>query len=302
MVRGLGATAGTDLRVAVRAQGVVLLGLRLERLRLPPRSSSHLRVLLHVALQRVKVTQVLWLSLSRRTTYCATTHRLERVGISTNGVSRTLSPVSTSGSSDGGCPGSVTSFPRLDRGKSGRIRRKLGARDTSMEVALHLYARSSARYFDLSGYPATCTQAIYHRADLSPRLVYTRGQRYRESHSMKIHFFAANTRQGVKDAHRQRQPRFRSIKLLRRRTGEIPCRFQRIRRRGCFFIELSSVIYDGYSYLIALQHRFAAFVVERLSHRVHRQVFLLGQIEGGVRINVFGIFGYSFQRAHLATG
>lgn len=57
-----------------------------------------------------------------------------------------------------------------------------------------------------------------------------------------------------------------------------------------------------YSYLIALQHGFAAFVVERLSHRVRRQVFLLGQIEGGVRINVFGIFGYSFQGAHLATG
>lgn len=64
----------------------------------------------------------------------------------------------------------------------------------------------------------------------------------------------------------------------------------------------STVIYDRYSYLIALQHRFATFVVERLSHRVRRQVFLLGQIEGGVRINVFGIFGYSFQRAHLATG
>lgn len=54
-------------------------------------------------------------------------------------------------------------------------------------------------------------------------------------------------------------------------------------------------------YLIALQHRFAAFIVKRLSHRVRREVFLLGQMEGGVRINVFRIFGNSFQRAHLAT-
>lgn len=56
------------------------------------------------------------------------------------------------------------------------------------------------------------------------------------------------------------------------------------------------------TYLGTLQHRLAALVEERLSHGVRREIFLLGQIEGGIRINIFRILGYSFQGAHLAAG
>lgn len=55
------------------------------------------------------------------------------------------------------------------------------------------------------------------------------------------------------------------------------------------------------TYLGTLQHCLAAFVEERLSHRIRRKIFLLGQIEGGIRINIFRILGYSFQGAHLTA-
>lgn len=53
VIRRLGTAAGADLRVAVRTQRVVLLRFRFERLGLASRPTSHLRVLVHVALQSI---------------------------------------------------------------------------------------------------------------------------------------------------------------------------------------------------------------------------------------------------------
>lgn len=67
MIRRLGAAAGADLRVAVRAERVVLLRLGLERFRLAPRPASHLRVLVYVALQSITRYRVSGISFSRDT-------------------------------------------------------------------------------------------------------------------------------------------------------------------------------------------------------------------------------------------
>ena len=83
-----------------------------------------------------------------------------------------------------------------------------------MEVVLHLYARSSAGYFDLSGYPPTCIQAIYHRPDLSRS--YTRI--YRSTLPDEETFLSRNA-PGMHECETRAQKRriqpFRSIKLLR---------------------------------------------------------------------------------------
>jgi len=58
VIRRLGTTAGADLRVAVRAQRVVLLRLRFERFRFASRSTTYFRVLVHVALQSIRCMEL----------------------------------------------------------------------------------------------------------------------------------------------------------------------------------------------------------------------------------------------------
>ena len=151
MVRGLGPTAGTDLRVAVRAQGVVLLRFRFERLRLPPRPASHLRVLLHVALKRV-LKLIILLSFSPPThlsTHFLQFPRSKKKNRKIRFRSYYHFPEASLHRDSSRCIVSVTSFPRPRRVVYFRDER-VSKQDTSTEGSRLTFIREIVSCFHLS--------------------------------------------------------------------------------------------------------------------------------------------------------